>query len=74
MGGFPRWSRRAVLERAYADVKAQLSMDLHHRIEKVVFPGTRGHLLNVDLVCEDNPRDTRLEMFVFCEEVSGSQC
>ena len=60
VGGFPRWSRRAVLERAYADVKTQLSMDLYHRVEKVVFPGTRGHLLNIDLVCEDSPRETRL--------------
>ena len=68
MGGFPRWSRRAVLERAYADVKAQLSADLCHRVEKVVFPGTRGHLLIIDLVCEDSPRETRLEMFAFVKK------
>ena len=72
MGGFPRWSRRAVLERAFADVKAQLHGDLYHRIEKVVYPGTRGHLLNIDLVCEDNPRDTRLEMFAFVKRFRES--
>ena len=68
MGGFPRWSRRAVLERAFEDVKKQLRLDLYHRIEKVAFPGTRGHLLNIDLVCEDSPRETRLEMFAFVKK------
>ena len=68
MGGFHGWSRRAVLERAFEDVKKQLHLDLYHRIEKVVFPGTRGHLLNIDLVCEDSPRETRLEMFAFVKK------
>ena len=62
---FPRGSRRIVLERAYEEVKKQLPGDLFHRLEKAVFPGTRGHLVNPDLVCEDNPRDARLEMFAF---------
>ena len=59
------------MEHAYEDVKTQLSHDLFHRLERAVFPETRGHLVNVDLVCEDSPRETRLEMFAL--GVQGSE-
>ena len=52
MGGFPRWTKRKGLEEAFEEVKAKLPGELRHRIEKPVFPGTRGHLINIDLVSE----------------------
>ena len=70
MGGFPKWSRTDKLKDWFEEIKIGLG-PLSAEIKMMYPPGTRGHIIQLELVEKETIRATRLNILDFVKKVKA---